>query len=74
MSPLQTHLLKPRRQLFLSHQWLPINFPDTLYHEAVYHEAVYHDALYHVALYHVAMLLVEGIILLVEVVMFEAVE
>ena len=74
MSPLQTHLLKSRRQLFLSHQWLPINFPDTLYHEAVYHEAVYHEALYHEAVYHVAMLLAKGIILLVEVVMFQAVE
>ena len=69
MSPLQIHLLKPRRQLFLSHQWLPINFPDTLYHEAVYHEALYHEAVYHVA-----MLLAKGIILLVEVVMFQAVE
>ena len=64
MSPLQTHLLKPRRQLFFSHQWLPISFPEALYHEALYHEA----------LYQVPMLLVEGIILVVKVVMFQAVE
>ena len=45
-----------------------------LYHETLYHKALYHEALYHETLYHVAMVLAEGIILLVEVVMFEAVE
>ena len=62
--------LKPRSQLFLNHQWLPISLPEAPTSAVI--SAVSPPVAE--ALDHAAMLLVEGIILLVGVVLFQAVE